>query len=300
MSPLIKRRKVTLGVCIRNSASTIKETIRSIICQDYPHDLIEVIFVDDGSEDATLLIIKEHIPMMDMQVKVFHQEWKGIGFSRNIVVNNAEGDYIVWVDGDMILPKNHVRIQVEFMEQNLDVGIAKARYGLITEENIIATLENLSFVISYLQNETSNSMLPGTGGAIYRVEAIRQIGGFDNRLKEAGEDVDAAYRIKMAGWNLRVSPAFFYEKSRRTWLELWKRYFKHGYSSYYLYSKNKNVFSLLRMSPPASFIKGILFIPDAYRLIHRKSVLLLPFHFLFKMSAWFTGFTISKIKSSNA
>ncbi|MEM5867131.1 MAG: glycosyltransferase [Candidatus Aenigmatarchaeota archaeon] len=48
-----------------------------------------------------------------------------MGFcSINVVVKNASGKYIIWVDCDMILPKDHVQKQVEFMEQNPKVGIA--------------------------------------------------------------------------------------------------------------------------------------------------------------------------------
>ena len=45
--------KVTIGVCARNCETTIGEAVESIIMQDYPHELIEVIFVDDGSTDGT-------------------------------------------------------------------------------------------------------------------------------------------------------------------------------------------------------------------------------------------------------
>jgi glycosyltransferase involved in cell wall biosynthesis len=290
---------ITIGICIRNCSSTVGNAIESVLAQDYPHNFMEVIFVDDGSEDETLSIIKNYASKMDMKVKIFHHKWEGLGFTRNVVVRNASGEYIIWVDGDMVLPKNHVSVQVEFMEQNPNLGIAKARYGLVHEEKVVAKLENISFVVSYLMDKSLKFILPGAGGAIYRTKAIKQVGGFDNHFREAGEDLDAAFRIKNAGWNIEVSPTFFYEKSRKTWLELWRRYLNHGYALYDLYCKNKNVFSLLRMSPLASFIKGALLIPYAYKLAHYKSVIL-PFHFGFKMSAWFIGFTIGKIKSSHA
>ncbi len=66
---------------------------------------MEVIFVDDGSEDATFSIIQDSIAKIDIQAKAFHKKWMGLGAARNVVVNNASGDYIVWVDGDMTLPR---------------------------------------------------------------------------------------------------------------------------------------------------------------------------------------------------
>jgi len=121
------RPKVTVGVCVRNCEGFVEEVIESIMNQDFPHELMEVIFVDDGSEDETLSIIKGHIPKMDMKVKVFHHEWKGLGYSRNVVVDNATGDFILWVDGDMVLSRDFVSGLVRFMEQNAKVGIAKGK-----------------------------------------------------------------------------------------------------------------------------------------------------------------------------
>jgi glycosyltransferase involved in cell wall biosynthesis len=50
--------KVTVGICVRNCADYIKEAIASIIDQDFPHDLMELIVVDGCSEDKTLKIIR--------------------------------------------------------------------------------------------------------------------------------------------------------------------------------------------------------------------------------------------------
>jgi len=282
--------KVTIGICVKNCEATIKEAIDSVIDQDFPHELIEVIFADDDSTDETLSIIESYVPNMDMQVKVFHHEWKGLGATRNVVVNNASGDYIVWVDGDMILPKDHVSKQVQFMEENPKVGIAKAKYGMPPGENIVAALENIPFIVYDSKSGPLDSKLPGTGGSIYRVEAIRQVGGFDSHMKGVGEDQDAAYRVKAAGWILQRSPAVFYERRVQAWKDLWDKYLWYGYGDYQLYRKNRNVFSLCKMVPFAGFVAGALYTLDAYRLTRRKSVFLLPFHFAFKMTAWCSGF----------
>jgi len=288
------RGKVTIGVCVRNSAATLHEAIESIIDQDYPHELMEIIFVDDGSEDYTLSIINSYVSTMDMIVKVFHHKWKGLGLSRNMVIENANGDYIVWVDGDMILPRDHVRKQVEFMEQNPKVGIAKAKYGMLPRENIVVALENIPFILYDSKDGSLNSKLPGTGGSIYRVDAVKQVGGFDSRLRGVGEDQDAAFRVKVAGWLIERSLAVFYERRVQTWKDLWHKYFWYGYGDHDLYRKNRDIFSLYKMVPIAGFVAGALYTLDAYRLTRRKFVFLLPFHFAFKMTAWCFGFAKGK------
>jgi glycosyltransferase involved in cell wall biosynthesis len=258
---------------------------------------MEVIFVDDGSEDKTLSIINSYVPKMDMQVKVFHHEWKGLGPTRNLVVKNAKGDYIIWVDGDMILPKDHVKRQVEVMEKNPTVGVGKARYGFCSGKNLVGLLEDMSFLAvdsKYGGKETSRAL--GTGGSIYRVEAIRQVGGFDERITGVGEDMDAEYRIRKAGWLTYMrTPALFYERRRKNWKDLWKQSFWHGYGGYYVLRKDNGIFALYKMTPLAGLLAGTYYSIIAYKLTRRKIVFLMPLQYALKRIAWCFGFAKGQI-----
>lgn len=287
------RPKLTIGVCVRNSEATLKEAVNSIINQDFPRDLIEVIFVDDGSVDRTYSIIQESLQKMKVKSRAFHNEWMGLGAARNLAVNNGGGKYILWVDGDMVIPRDHVRKQVEFMEKNPNVGIAKAKHVLCLDEGLVAALEGIPFVVddAYTGGKwNTNSKLPGTGGAVFRTEAIRQVGGFDPNLKGCGEDQDAAYRVKAAGWSICRSTTMFYEMRPRTWQASWKKHVWYGYGDYNLYLKNRQIFALHKMNPLSGFLAGLLYALAAYKLIRRKVVFLLPLHFAFKMTAWCFGF----------
>ena len=66
-----------------------------------------------------------------------------------------------------------------------------------------------------------------------------------------------------------------------------------------LYRKNRKLFSLPRMSPPAGFITGFFYSLIAYKLLHLKMVFLLPFHFALKQIAWSLGFIKSQIMHGN-
>jgi glycosyltransferase involved in cell wall biosynthesis len=279
---------------VRNGENSIKDVIKSIIDQDFPHELMEVIFVNDGSIDKTLSIIESYVPEMGMQVKVFNNEWKGLGYSRNVVVANTNSGYIVWVDADMILPRDFVRKQVDFIKRNPNVGIGKGRYGIYNSSCLVSYLENIEAATeaSICENKPLSRPL-GTGGSIYRIEAIKKVGGFDENIKGVGEDMDAENKIRKAGWLLQITTAEFYEKRRENWKDLWKEYFWHGSGGRYILHKVSPHNVLYKMFPPTAIITEILRSCNAYKLTRRKMVFLLPLHWTFKRIAWLFGFILN-------
>lgn len=284
--------KVTLGICVKNSEPTISDTIESVLSQDYPHKLMELIIVDGYSEDNTLNIIKSKIKVGGITARYFSEN-EGIAVARQIVVENAIGNYIVWVDGDIVISNDFVKKQVEFMEQHPYVGIAKGMYeARIDAKNVslVAKLENIEFLLETTSKGKPSSKNLGTSGCIYRVKAIRQIGGFDSQIKYGGEDTDVETRIRERGWSFYISPASFWESRRGNWKSLWNEYFWHGGSGRYLLKKNRHIFSPYKMFPPTAVLAEFLRVPEAYKVTHQASVLFLPLHYIFKRIAWLCGF----------
>lgn len=291
---------VTIGICVRNCATTIREAIESVITQDYPHEFMEVIFVDDGSSDRTLSIIRDYASKIDMHVKIFHHKWMGIGYSRNVVVNNANGKYIVWIDGDMIISPEYVRKLVDFMETHPKIGIAKGKQSLKAGSSLLGTLEAYSRAVSRMvnyQSEKARFKSLGTGGAIYRVEALRSAGGFDEFMRGYYEDFDVELRLKALGWTLATVDVEFcdYERKGLNYRALWKRYWLRGFFAHYFLHKNRGVIQFYKMTPLIALIAGLLDAVKLYHLTGQKVVFSLPIVFLFKMFAWNLGFLSSHL-----
>ena len=287
---------------MRNCESYVKDAINSILKQDFPNELLEVIFVDDGSEDNTLSIVQEYASQMDISAKVFHTAWKGLGHARNTVIKNAQGDFILWVDGDMMLSNDFVRKLVEFMEQHPNVGIAKGKQALKPRKNLLATLEAYSRAAGRMVNYQSRKgrfKSLGTGGSIYRIEVIKQVGNFDENLRGYCEDWDFEIRARKAGWLLFTVDAFFldYERYGISWKNLWRRYWLRGYYTHYFLHKNSGMLKHYRMFPPAAFLSGLLHAFTLFKKTSQKVVFLLPFESMFKMTAWYIGFIKSHLNS---
>ena len=291
---------VTIGFCVRNNEGTIKEAINSVVDQDFPHDLMEIIVVDGASRDKTLSIIKELLLKTDISVKFFSEN-KGLGFARQLIVDNAIGKYVLWVDGDLILSTDYVQKQVDIMERYPKIGITWGIIG-IPPINVILTLELVPSVVDHIRYNQPRSFLwktkklPGTAAAMFRTITLKQVKGFDVQLRGSGEDWDIAHRIDAAGWEVIPNDAVYYEQhgEMSTLVALFKKYHWYGRTIQSLYHKNSGIISIIRLSPPAGFLTGFFYSLLAYKLLHRKIMFLLPFHFAFKTTAWSLGFIRSQ------
>jgi len=90
--------KVSIIIPTYNSEDLIRRSIESTLNQTLKE--IEILVVDDCSEDSTRSIIDEY-KKKDNRIKSFYKnENSGVGTSRNIALNNALGEFIGFVDAD--------------------------------------------------------------------------------------------------------------------------------------------------------------------------------------------------------
>ena len=285
---------VTIGLCVKNCSETISETLKCIISQDYSSEMIEIIVVDDNSSDNTLSRITETLANSPFKFRVFSTKGKGLGVARQLVVNSANGKYILWIDGDMIVPENYVKLQVEFMEKNPQVGKARAKWGILDEDSLPAKLESMRLIEHLSNKKTSSSYLVGIGGSICRTKALREIGGFDENIKGAGEDIDLAVRLAKS-WKFAISNAVFYHHFRKTWRGLWQQYFWYGYGMHYVNHKHKGISKVWTYLPPVSLSAGLRQAFIAFKQTKEKIAFLLPLQYFFKYSAWILGYVESHL-----
>lgn len=94
---LDKNTKVSVIVPIYKVERYIEKCVISLINQDYQN--IEIILVDDGSPDKSADVIDRLAPT-ENRIKVIHKENGGVSSARNVGIDAASGDYVMFVDGD--------------------------------------------------------------------------------------------------------------------------------------------------------------------------------------------------------
>ena len=289
--------KVTIGLCVKNDESSIKKCLESILKQNFPKDQLELIIVDGNSTDRTMSIIKRVLSETDLKFLILRENI-GLAFARQLVVDHAKGKYIIFIDGDMMFPSDYIAKIVQFMDANPNVGIAGGRFKMFMRKKagIVYKLNYLEKTVGYYFGSNSSNCLIGTGGSIFRTKAIKEAGGFDIKIKGAGEDLELAYRIKMNGWKLYNTSNEFWDIPesdtgwKRTWKSLWKHNYWYGYNYYYVYTKHPKMFKLLSKIPIFSLIEGVLCFFKAFKVTRMKEAILLPIFFFFRQAAWIYAF----------
>ncbi len=100
---------VTVIIPAFNTEKYVKECIDSILNQTYNN--IEIIIVDDGSTDSTGKILEEY-KEISKKIKVITTKNNGQGYARNLALESATGDYIMFMDSDDYLKTNTIELAV--------------------------------------------------------------------------------------------------------------------------------------------------------------------------------------------
>lgn len=105
--------KISIIVPVYNVEKYVADCLESLLRQDFPD--YEVILVDDGSTDASGDICDEFAKKND-RVHTFHQKNCGVSAARNIGLQMAKGDYIVFVDPDDWVNPDYLSSMAAYMQ----------------------------------------------------------------------------------------------------------------------------------------------------------------------------------------
>lgn len=114
--------KISVIIPVYNGEKYIKVSIESVLNQPYKD--IEVIVMNDGSEDQSLKIA-ENIAEKDQRVRIINQENQGVAAARNLGIYKAKGEFIAFLDQDDIWVP-------DFLSENLINQIANCRCDMIS------------------------------------------------------------------------------------------------------------------------------------------------------------------------
>lgn len=138
-------KKLSIIIPCYNVEKFIKKCIESIEKQTY-NDL-EIIIVDDGSNDNTLKIVKE-LKKKYKNITIIEQRNSGVSIARNNALKVASGDLITFVDADDFLENDMYEKMINKMEEE-SADIISCNYNVIVENEIVRQGKNDETVLVY-------------------------------------------------------------------------------------------------------------------------------------------------------
>lgn len=111
----MNEKKISVIVPVYNTEKYIEKCLQSIMEQTYHN--IEIIIVDDGSNDRTVDICMRY-QQIDTRIVVLTKKNGGAGSARNLGLKIASGEYIAFVDSDDFIQEQMLDVLVRVLEDN--------------------------------------------------------------------------------------------------------------------------------------------------------------------------------------
>jgi GT2 family glycosyltransferase len=188
----------------------------------------EVIYVDNGSVDGSLEMVRQEFP----QVRIIaNKDNKGFIRANNQAIEVANGRYVLLLNSDTIVLENAIAKTLGFADQHPEAAVVGCRVlnpDRTLQESCFRFYSTLNMLldVSWLSRAFPRNKLFGRkiyGGwdydtvrevdvvvgcfSLVRMAAIRQVGVMDERFFVYGDDIDWCYRFVKAGWKVQFTPA---------------------------------------------------------------------------------------------
>lgn len=216
--------KASVVVAAYNAEKTIRSCLEALLNQSLPRDQYEIIVVDDGSTDSTPDIVKIY------DVKLFKQDNQGPAIARNLGVEKASSEIVLFTDSDCEPDYYWLEKMCKPFQDREIIG-AKGFYRT-RQKNTAAKFAQIEYEDKYdFMNRDKYIDFIDTYSAAYRRDVFLENGGFDSIYTTAsGEDSELSYRLALKGYKMVAAPsAIVYHKHPDTLLKYLKKKFRNAY-----------------------------------------------------------------------
>jgi glycosyltransferase involved in cell wall biosynthesis len=266
--------KYSIIIAVYNRLEEVKELLETVELLQFPRKEFEILFSDDGSNDGFQEFIEGYKSESELVIRSIYQENQGPGAARNHAMDNAKGDFFIYVDSDCLFPSYWLRK----IDEHIALHKPDAFGG---PDTCHPKFPSLLKAINY-----SMTSFIGTGGTRGSKKAVTKfyprsfnmgisrkvyetVGGMGN-LRH-GQDMEFSARIYRAGFKVDlIADAFVYHKRRTSLKKFFKQIFNWGVARINLGKMDKQM------------LKPIHFAPAVVVLWIIASILLYPFGRIFR------------------
>lgn len=230
---------VSVIVPVYNDEKRIEKCIKSLLNQNYPKNRLEIIIINNNSNDKTVEIIEKY------PVRLLHENDVQSSYAaRNKGIKNSKGEILAFTDSDCIADKNWLTNGVNcFIEKNIELLAGDVKFFYKEKYNIFEIYDSVKNIdqewLVFKKNKAA------TANLFVRDVVFKKVGLFDDRLVSGGDGVFVNLSISF-GFKLDYYSNSIVFHPARDKNELFKKARRIGYSQIkvWIFLK-KNIFFIL-------------------------------------------------------
>lgn len=291
--------RITVMIPMHNEEAVLKNVLESLLKCDYDFDKLEIIPINDHSDDRTGELLEAYhaeYPFIHPLHRLGDDIPRGKPAALNDAIAISTGEIILVFDADYRPSRNLLKkIAAPFIDPQ--VGAVMGRVIPVNANaNLLTALLNLERVGGYQVDQQARynlHLIPQYGGTVggFRKSILLENGGFDTRI--LAEDTELTYQLYTKGWSVVYdNSAECYEEAPETWAVRAKqiRRWARGHNEVMM----KNFWRVLFTSHLSGFqrldaimLLMVYFMPFLLGLAHIDCLLLFFLGEMNLMSGWF-------------
>jgi len=268
---------ITVQIPTYNEKNVIERTLGSCLELDYPEDRLEIVVIDD-STDETTDIIKTYEDRYSPRIKTIHRTARE-GYKAgalDVAGKHSQGEYFLILDADTMPCKDFLKKTMPLFLEDEKLGFIQGKIEYLNAESswltrslVLANDWYRTFSQSALSKGEMFLSFLGHGG-IFRRSAIEDAGGW--RSDTITEDMDLSYRVQMRAWKaIYVEDARCVEEVPSSYFAAVQQYNRHMKGPIQNLRKHANKIlkakgitplkkseALIQMAYPLSYFLGLL------------------------------------------
>lgn len=257
--------RYSIIIPVYNRPDEVNELLESLTKQTFRD--FEVIVVEDGSTVPCETVCERFAETLTL--RYFTKPNSGPGQTRNFGAEKAQGEYLIVLDSDCVLPPGYLKaVEDELEDEYADAfgGPDRAHPSFTPVQKAINYSMTSFFTTGGIRGGTAKSkgkrsldkFYPRSFNMGIKASLYRKLEGFSNM--RFGEDIDFSYRICKSGARCRLFPeAWVWHKRRTDMRKFWRQVHNSGIARINLTKRHPGTLKLVHLLP-AVFTLGVLFL----------------------------------------
>ena len=248
--------KYSIIVPVYNRPDEVDELLQSL-CEQTVKDF-EVIIVEDGSIKPCKDVCNKYAGILSLHY--YAKENSGPGQSRNYGAERANGEYVIILDSDVVLPKGYLQAIDNVLTSEIAAfgGPDAAHPDFTPVQKAISYSMTSFFTTGGIRGGKAklDKFYPRSFNMGIRRDVYQQLGGFTKM--RFGEDIDFSYRIVEAGYQPRLFPeAWVWHKRRTDFRKFFRQVYNSGIARINLEKRHPGTMKLVHLLPTV-FTVGVI------------------------------------------